>query len=214
MKKTQIDIIIAATLLSVAGHKSFSDDSVQQVENIQSPQLRKEISQLRAKLDPSPAVWKLMGYSEKHKTRKIRTDMIFYDSSSVEKLEKGIVRMWIKDVDAHIIKSGENDSEVVNKAAIKEAEGYIPPCTKIKKSEFEDTHEITLFETVANLQRMQPKTMMQTEVDMAKKKFRTLLIRIYKPNGNIATGTPQPDWNRIEPHSNFETLYEILKLSN
>jgi len=50
MKKIQIDIIITATLLFFAGHKSFSDDSVQQAENIQSPQLRKEISQLRAKV--------------------------------------------------------------------------------------------------------------------------------------------------------------------
>jgi hypothetical protein len=214
MKITRIDIIIAATLLIVTGNKSFPEDSVQQAENIQSPQLRKEISQLRAKVDQPQAVWKLMGYSEKHKTRKIRTDMIFYDSSSVVKLENGIIRLWIKDVGAPVIKSGENDSEIINKAAIKEAEGYIPPCTKIRKAEFEDIHEIILFETVANLQRMQPKTMMQTEIDVAKKKFRTLLIRIYKPNGNIATGTAQPYWNRIEPQSNFETLYEILKLLN
>ena len=55
---------------------------------------------------------------------------------------------------------------------------------------------------------------MQTEIDMVKKKFRTLLIRIYKPNGNIATGTAQPDWNGIDPQSNFETLYGILKISN
>jgi hypothetical protein len=129
-------------------------------------------------------------------------------------LENGIIRLWIKDVGAPVIKSGENDSEIINKAAIKEAEGYIPPCTKIRKAEFEDIHEIILFETVANLQRMQPKTMMQTEIDVAKKKFRTLLIRIYKPNGNIASGTAQPYWNRIEPQSNFETLYEILKILN
>jgi hypothetical protein len=214
MKKTQIDIILAATLLIVTGNKSFSEDSVQQAENIQSPQLRKEISQLRATVDQPQAVWKLMGYSEKHKTRKIRTDMMFYDSSSIEILENGIIRLWIKDVDASIIKSSENDSEVINKAAINEAQGYIPPSMKIRKSEFEDTHEIILFEMVANLQRMQPKTMMQTEIDMVKKRFRTPLIRIYKPNGNIVTGTAQPDWNRIEPQSNFETLYEILKLSN
>jgi len=50
MKKTQIDIIIAVTLLFVEGHKSFSEDSVQQAENIQSPQLRKKSPNYARKL--------------------------------------------------------------------------------------------------------------------------------------------------------------------
>jgi hypothetical protein len=53
--------------------------------------------------------------------------------------------------------------------------------------------------------------MMQTEIDMKNNRLRTLLIRVYKLNGDIVTGAHGLDWNKIEPGSNFETLYKILK---
>jgi hypothetical protein len=139
--------------------------------------------------------------------------MIFYDSNSVEILENGILRLWIKDVAASTIIKNENDSDIIARSAEKAVEGYVPPCMKANTSKFgdADAHEIILFETIANLRRTQPSTMMQTEVDMRNLLFRTLLIRIYKPNGTIATSAvPEPDWNKIVPGSNFETLYKIL----
>jgi hypothetical protein len=188
----------------------FSEESRQKAENIQSPQLRKEISQLRTKIDQPTANWKLIGFAEKRKTR---ADMLFYDSSSLEILENGILRLWIKDVKAPIIKKNENDSDIIGIAAEKAAEGYVPPCMKVSKSKFEDAdaHEIILFETIAKMRQNQPYTMMQTEIDMGNLKFRTLLIRVCKPNGTMETGAHGLDWNKIEPGSNFETLYKILK---
>jgi hypothetical protein len=188
----------------------FSEESRQKAENIQSPQLRKEISQLRTKIDQPTANWKLIGFAEKHKTR---ADMLFYDSSSLEILENGILRLWIKDVKAPIIKKSENDSDIISIAAEKAAAGYVPPCMKVSKSKFADAdaHEIILFETIAKMRQNQPYTMMQTEIDMGNLKFRTLLIRVCKPNGTMETGAHGVDWNRIEPGSNFETLYKILK---
>jgi hypothetical protein len=165
---------------------------------------------LRTAIDQPNSTWRLIGFSEKHKKR---SDMIFYDSSSVEILENGILRLWIKDVAASTVKKSENDSDIVNKSAKKIAEGYVPPCMKANTSKFgdADTHEIILFETTANLRRTQPSTMMQTEVDMRNLLFRTLLIRVCKPNGTIETGPHGVDWNKIAPGSNFETLYKILK---
>jgi hypothetical protein len=192
-----------------AGTDGFSEEPGQKAENIQSPQLRKETSQLRAVINQPNAEWKLIGFSEKHKTR---SDMIFYDSSSVEILENGILRLWIKDVKASTIKKNENDFEIISKSAETIAEGYVPPCMKVNKSKFgdADAHEIILFETIANLRRNQPGTMMQNEIDMKNLKYRNLLIRIYKPNGTIETSANKLIWNKIEPGSNFEILYKIL----
>jgi hypothetical protein len=195
-------------LIVFAGTNVFSDEPRQKAENIKSPQLRKEISDLRTKIDQPLAEWKLIGFAEKHKTR---ADMLFYDSSSLEVLENGILRVWIKDLKASAIIKSENDSDIVAASAGKVAEGYVPPCMNVSKSKFGDTREIILFETIANARRTQPSTMMQTEVDMKNLKFRTILIRIYKPNGTIETGPHGLDWNRIEPGSNFEMLYKILK---
>jgi hypothetical protein len=194
----------------LAGTVAFPEGAKQKAENIQSPQLRKEISQLRTAIDQPTTEWKLIGFSEKHKTR---SDMIFYDSSSVEILENGILRLWIKDIAASTVKKSENDSDIINKSAEKIAEGYVPPCMKANTSKFGDAnaHEIILFETIANLRRTQPNTMMQIEIDMRNKIFRTLLIRVYKPNGTILTSPPETDWNKIAPGSNFETLCKILK---
>ncbi len=204
MAKIQIFLCL---LIVFAGTNGFSEEAGQQAEKIQSPQLRKETSQLRAIINQPNAAWKLIGFSEKHKKL---ADMLFYDSSSIEILENGILRVWIEDVPASAIKKNEQDSEIISKSAEKVAEGYVPPCMKESKSRFGDAHEIILYETIANLRQTSPKTMMQTEIDMKNNKFRTLLIRIYKANGTIATGAHAGDWNKIISGSNFEILYKIL----
>ena len=197
-------------LIVVAGTNVFSEGPRQKAENIKSPQLKKEISDLRTKIDPPMTEWKLIGFAEKRKTR---ADMLFYDSSSLEVLENGILRLWIKDVKAPTIKKSENDSDIIGIEAEKAAAGYVPTCMKVSKSKFADAdaHEIILFETIAKMRQNQPYTMMQTEIDMGNLKFRTLLIRVCKPDGTMETGAHGVDWNRIEPGSNFETLYKILK---
>ncbi|MGB7568662.1 MAG: hypothetical protein WBM07_12440, partial [Chitinivibrionales bacterium] len=131
--------IFLCLLIVFTGTNGFSEEAGQQAEKIQSPQLRKETSQLRAIINQPNAAWKLIGFSEKHKKL---ADVLFYDSSSVEILENGILRLWIEDVPASAIKKNEQDSEIISKSAGEVAEGYVPPCMKESKSRFGDAHEI------------------------------------------------------------------------
>jgi hypothetical protein len=97
-----------ATLLFGSGGFAQEPDSLG--ENIQSPQLRKEITQLREKVNQSKAAWKFIGYSGNLKNR---SDLVFYDSSSVDKLGDGIFRVWIKNTKAATIRTFEKDTETV-----------------------------------------------------------------------------------------------------
>jgi len=97
-----------AALLFGAGGFAQEPDSLG--ENIQSPQLRKEITQLREKVNQSKAAWKFIGYSGNPENR---SDLVFYDSSGIDKLGDGIFRVWIKNTKAAASRTFEKDTETV-----------------------------------------------------------------------------------------------------
>lgn len=206
MKPTVQHVLSLLSLL--ISFNGFSQNPDIQGNNIQNPELRKEITQLREKVNQSKAVWKFIGYSEKNK---IRSDLFFYDSSSVEKLENGIYRVWIKDAKMTMIKLFEKDSEIIDKAAHIESEGYVPSCVKVQNLKFDNKHDIIIYESIAQLKQPKPSTATLIEIDLKSKNYRTLSVSVYKPNGDIVSETNLTLWHYTGTGTNFETLYKILK---
>jgi hypothetical protein len=206
MKSTVQHVLsVLCLLISV---NSFSQTPDAQGNNIESPELRKEITQLREKVNQSKAAWKFIGYSGKNKTH---SDLFFYDSSSVEKLEKGIYRVWIKNAKMTTIKIFEKDSDIIGKAAHNESEGYVPPCVKVQSLKFDNKHEIIVYESIALLKQPKPSTATLIEINLRSKNYRTLSVSVYKPNGDIVSETNLTRWHYTGTETTFETLYKILK---
>lgn len=207
MKRTAQHLLCMATLLFGTGGFAQEPDSLG--ENIQSPQLRKEITQLREKVNQSKAAWKFIGYSGNLKNR---SDLVFYDSSSVDKLGDGIYRVWIKNTKAATIRIFEKDTEIINSATGKESAGYVPPCAIVNSLKFNNDHEVIVYETIAQEKRPKPNITKLLEIDMKNKKHRAISTAVYKSNGDIDSRTDPTKWENIGLGSTYETLYKILRL--
>jgi hypothetical protein len=97
----------------------------------------------------SGADWKLIGFSEISKNN---IDWLFYDQSSLEIKENGIIRIWIESIKA--TNFNEKDSGFIREAAELLAKGYVPPYAVVKNSNPDQIQDIIMMETIANMQKM------------------------------------------------------------
>jgi hypothetical protein len=150
--------------------------------------------------------WKLIGFVNTNKP-----EWVFFNKDDIDTLENGNIKIWVKSMTAQAINS--KDSVFIRTGAKKIAFGYIPPYALLHNSKHDKILDIAMFETMAELQRGELKSLLLIELNLKQKQFRMLSITIYK-NGEEIEDNKIGNWEYIKPETNFKTLFDILQLKN
>lgn len=140
----------------------------------------------------------------------------FYDANSIARASSGHIRVWTKclaqkDLDGVDIKS-DLGTKIVDRAARKIKEGYVPPIIVIGKMDFQQIPEIVAYEESANLSAIDPQARIFDEVDCSERMMRRLNTSI-QANGQSGFQNKPSDWEYVPPEGNGATLLKILCLT-
>jgi hypothetical protein len=150
--------------------------------------------------------WKLYGCSE---GKKDTLYCNYYDISSIDTIENGNIKIWIKAL--QLPNGKKNNIEISNQTVDKISKGYIPPFAIVNK--LKEYNNIITLETLAN-SRVNAKSQMLFEVDVTHKKMRMLSITLFNNKGEIKSkNTNEQKWDYISPDSQMEMLYRLLKMN-
>jgi len=142
--------------------------------------------------------------------------LCFFDAKSVVRTSSGYIRVWTKclaqkDLDGVDIKS-DLGTKIVDRAARKIKEGYVPPIIVIGKMDFQQIPEIVAYEESANLSAIDPQARIFDEVDCSERMMRRLSTSI-QANGQSGFQNKPSDWEYVPPEGNGATLLKILCLT-
>lgn len=137
----------------------------------------------------------------------------FYDANSVARTSSGYIRVWTKclaqnDLDGLDIKS-DLGTKIVDRAARKISEGYVPPIIAIGKMEFQQIPEIVAYEVSANLSAIEPQAQIFDELNCPERMVRSLSVSIHA-NGQGGFQNKPSDWEYVPPEGNAATLLKLL----
>jgi hypothetical protein len=152
------------------------------------------------------ADWKLIGIVNTNKP-----EWVFFNKDDIDTLENGNIKIWVKSMRAQAVNS--KDSVFIRTSANKIAFGYIPPYALLHNSKHDEILDIAMFETMAELQRGELKSLLLVEMNLKLKQFRMLSVTVYK-NGEGIEDNKIGNWEYIKPETNFKTLSDILQLKN
>jgi len=133
----------------------------------------------------------------------------FYDANSIARASSGHIRVWTKclaqkDLDGVDIKR-DLGTKIVDRAARKIKEGYVPPIIVIGKMDFQQIPEIVAYEESANLSAIDPQARIFDEVDCSERMMRRLSTSI-QANGQSGFQNKPSDWEYVPPEGNGATL--------
>ena len=137
----------------------------------------------------------------------------FYDANSVAHASAGYVRVWTKclaqkDLDSFDFKS-DLGIKIVDIAARKIKDGYVPPIIVIGQMDFKQIPEIVGYEEVADLGAVEPQASIFDEVNCPERMMRTLSVSMHA-NGQRGFKNKPGDWEYVPPEGNGATLLKIL----
>lgn len=138
---------------------------------------------------------------------------LFFDSESI-KISNNNIKVWMKailstDIDKTL--NNNNNKIIIDKVAIKIADGYIAPYSKITPEiNYKGNRNIIAFEEAANY--FSTKVLLKSfyEIDCTENKMRTLSLTLFTKDSIIKTSNKETEWDFIAPESNSKTLEKIL----
>lgn len=138
----------------------------------------------------------------------------FYDAKTVARASSGYIRVWTKclpqkDLDSSLDIKTDLGTKLVDHAARKLREGYVPPIVVIGKMDFQQIPEILAYEETANLSTIEPEAQFFEEMNCSERTMRRLSTSMYV-NGQRHFDNKPHDWDYIPPEGNGATLLKIL----
>jgi hypothetical protein len=118
----------------------------------------------------------------------------FYDAGSTARTSSGYIRLWTKclaqkDLDGVDMKD-DVGRKIVDSAARKIKEGYVPPIVGIGKMDFKEIAGIVAYEETANLGGIEPEALIFEELDCANRMRRSLSISIHVNGRSVIKDEP------------------------
>lgn len=138
----------------------------------------------------------------------------FYDAENIEYLADGIVKVWVKSVDAsEIEKIVDREKSIVKKAGDKAAQSYYPPylLSNPDLSTSADAHmEMIVWEEAANHASMKAISKGLYEINCRESKFLKISTILYKRDGTTTYASDFDRWTPVSLDSTGESLQNIL----
>ena len=140
-------------------------------------------------------------------------ELCFYDANGVVRMPDGNVRAWTKclaqqDMDA-IDTKHDLGGKVVENAARKIVEGYVPPIVASGIMNFDQVPAIAAYEEIANLRIINPHSSIFYELNCGQKMLRELSISVSINGKNGSIDEPSP-WKFVSPEGNGASLLKLL----
>jgi len=138
----------------------------------------------------------------------------FYEAKGVTRTPDRLVRVWTKclsqqDLDKVDIKE-EYNGRIVERAAQKMVEGYVPPLAVIADDvDYDKATLITGYEETANIANIEPRARIFYELNCAERTLRELSINIAVAGKQGSAHSPNP-WKHIPPEGNAARLLKLL----
>jgi hypothetical protein len=152
--------------------------------------------------------WKMYGFASLE-----GAEICFYEANSVAHPADGHVRVWTKclsqkEMDDIDIKH-DFGGQILENAAQKVAQYYLPPFTEVEKIDVDQAITITQYEETANIAYIQPHAKIYYDLDCSQKMLRELSVDISAKGKRGGTDKPSA-WRYIPPEGNGANLLKIL----
>jgi hypothetical protein len=137
----------------------------------------------------------------------------FYDAKGVTRMPDKHIRVWIKcvlqkELDAVDIQK-DYDGKIVELAAQKVVEKYIPPIASVETIDQDQTVTIIGYEQIADVANIEPRARIFYEINCVDKMERELSIFI-QGGGKTGFIDKPRDWQYLPPEGNGARLLKIL----
>ncbi len=107
----------------------------------------------------------------------------FYDAHSVSRNSTGTIRVWTKCLAQKDLDSVLLDNRMVDSAANKILEGYVPPIVVFGKMDFDQVPSIVGYEEIANAGAIKPQAQIYDELNCLERMSRRLSTSMYVEGG-------------------------------
>ena len=137
----------------------------------------------------------------------------FYDANGVAIAHDGYVRVWTRclykiDLESIYFK-GDRGRKIVDNAAKKVIDGYVPPIVAIGKISVQQSVDVIAYEESANLGDSEEPASFLLELNCSTRMQRSL--GSYAKANNGAAFEPKPgDWQHVPPEGKEANLQKIL----
>ena len=153
--------------------------------------------------------WKMYGTA----TGEDQETICFYDANGVVRISDERIRVWTKcllkaDLDG-AASQGELGAKIVENAARKVLEGYIPPIAVVEDTNFDQATAIIEYEETANIGNLKTNAQFLYELDCSDRKIRRLSIHV-RIRGKDVFDEKQSDWEYTPPETNGARILTML----
>jgi hypothetical protein len=137
----------------------------------------------------------------------------FYDANGITIAHDGYVRVWTKclhkvDLESEFFK-GDRGRQIVDNAAKKVNDGYVPPIVAIGTMSVKQSVDVIAYEESANLGDSDERARFSLELSCSARMQRSL--GSYVKASDRAGFVPKPgDWERVPPEGKEANLQKIL----
>jgi hypothetical protein len=155
----------------------------------------------------SPDVdWKLYGSAS---FGAASNEKCFYDAAGVQRRADNLIRVWVKclsqsDIDRIDIEH-DYEGKILNRAAQRIVNKYIPPLATITDISFDDATGVVAAEQIADITFIEPTARILYELDCSERKLHELSLNIR----NRSSGDARP-WSYAAPETNADRLLKLL----
>jgi hypothetical protein len=137
----------------------------------------------------------------------------FYEARSVDQAPDGHLRVWTKclllqSLDG-IDVAKDFDGKVMEKAARKLVDGYVPPIATAETIRRDQLITITQYEETANIASFQPRSRIFYELNCSEKMLRELSI-YFEADGRTGSIDKPTAWKHVSPETNGARLSKLL----
>jgi len=101
------------------------------------------------------------------------------------------------------------DGKILENAARKVADDYLPPITAIETPDFDQLATIIQYEETANISSIEPQSRIFYELDCRELMLRELSIYLKTKSKSSSSNKPS-DWRHVLPEGNGARLLKIL----
>ena len=155
--------------------------------------------------------WKLYGGASSKQVGE--NQFCFYDAAGISQEAKGHIRVWtkcllVKDMDQIDIKK-DFGGQIVEGAAEKVHNHYVPPYAKIENSNFDQAIDIIRYEVTADVSDVEPSSRIFYELNCTDNMMRELDISVSE-NGKSGSIHKPREWQYIAPETNGSRLSKLL----
>lgn len=151
--------------------------------------------------------WKMYGTADDGSV------VCFYDANGLTHTADRHLRVWTKcllqkDLDGVDIK-GEYGGRIVENAARKVLDKYIPPIASLEKPNFDQLIAVIQYEETANVSGIQPNARFFYELNCSERMLRRLSTYV-RINGRDGFDDKPSNWEYVSPEGNGARLLKLL----